>query len=573
MKYIWDVSTQISKKETETLSSYPRIIRQLLVNRDIKTKRDAELFFSRKEEAGRSLSKLYDLNKASNVINDYIKRGKKIVIHGDFDVDGICATSIVWDFLFRKLKADVLPYIPSRFDEGYGMTDKSLENVQKQGADLVITVDCGIKDDDLIQKWEKRGINFVITDHHEFKEGNSRGENVILPDKALAIVHPKYPKKELAFADISGTTVAWKLVEELGRVAEVDYDFSDYLDLVALATVCDIMPLVDENRRLVKRGIEKMKEGKRIGLLRLLNDSGIDLGKLSTYHMGFIIGPRLNAAGRLDHALDAVRLLVTNSRSTAGKLSEKLRKLNQKRQSIQEDIHMNALKQIENVGFDRKLYFVWGEDWAEGVVGIVAGKISETYNRPVLVASGNNGMYKGSARSIETFNIIEAINSQQDLLERFGGHPQAAGFTIKAENIEQFRDNLLEIADQELSDDDIKRTIKADSYVELKDLDRNLLDWIQKLEPFGFGNSKPKFVAEDVEINDVRVIGSSGKHLKFSFYVSENGKYLDGIAFNMAERYKNLQAGNLVDLLFTFEINEWNGIERLQLNMKDIKVR
>lgn len=565
----WKIHKRIPKAIDKRLEDYPSIVRQLLFNRGITKRKEVREYLDPKKVVFYNPRKIYDIKKAAQIILDCIKSKRKIFIHGDFDVDGICSTAILWDFLYRQLKADVLPYVPSRFDEGYGMSDESLSNIKDQGGEVVITVDCGIKDHDLVKKWRKKGLEFVITDHHELEKKNGK---VILPDEALAVVHPRHPKGDYPFGEISGATVVWNLVNIIVELGNIDFDIDNYLDLVTLSVICDVMPLIKENRAIVKRGLERLKNTKRIGLRRLIFDAGIEPSDINTYHIGFIIGPRLNAAGRLDHAIDAVKLLVTMSYSKAREISDKLNRLNKERQRIQEDIFKSAIKQIEESGMERKLYFVWGDDWAEGVIGIVAGRISEIYNRPVLIATNKKGKFTGSARSSNKYNIIEAISSQSKLLDRFGGHPQAAGFTVKSEVIEQFRDNLLEIADRDLSDKDIKKEYTADMGVNLDDIDWDTLKWIDRFAPFGFGNEKPRFVLKNIRLSNVVFVGSEGKHLKFGIKNNSN-TFLSGIGFGLGDEFKNITSGDKVDILFSLEVNVWNGQEKLQLNVKDIRPR
>jgi single-stranded-DNA-specific exonuclease len=576
----WKVLPKIRASVKKKFSDYPSIIQQLLFNREIKTKKAAKNFLDTEFLKFYDPDKIYDIKKAAKIILSYIKKGKKFFIHGDFDVDGICATSILWDFLYRQMKADVLPYVPSRFDEGYGMSDKSIGNIKKQGGEVIITVDCGIKDDELIKKWSKKGLEFIVTDHHELKKNvkNAKNakkgrnvKNVVLPD-AMAIVHPQHPKSKYPFTEISGATVVWKLVSAIAKKAKLEIDPDIYLDLVALSAICDVMPLVDENRSIVKKGLEQIRKTQRKGLVRLIYDAGLEPKDIEAYHLGFVIGPRLNAAGRLDHAIDAIRLLTTKRSEQAREISEKLNRLNQKRQRIQEGIYNSAIEQIKESGLDQKLFFIWGDGWAEGVIGIVAGKICETFSRPVLVATKKEANYTGSARSIGAFNIINAINAQAPILERFGGHPLAAGFTVKAENIEQFRDNLLEVADRELSGEDIQKELIIDSEMILEDVTWEMFDSIEKFAPFGFGNLKPKFVLRKAELSNVSFVGAEGKHLKFSILNKKTGEYFGAIGFGLGEEFKDLKVGDRIDIAFTLDANEWNGERRLQLNVKDVKV-
>jgi len=564
----WKILKKPDKRTRKALSDYPRIIQQILFNRGIKTKKKAKEFLDPKYAPFYDPLTLFDVKCAAKYILKAIEEKKKIVIHGDYDVDGICSTTILWDFLYRNLGADALPYVPSRFDEGYGMSDASITAIKKMGGEVIITVDCGIRDDELIEKWSKKGLEFIITDHHELDEENGK---LLLPKKALAVVHPKHPKGKYPQKDLSGTAVVWKLIHALTSFSKIKIDPDNYLDLVATSTVCDVMPLTGENRSIVKVGLEKIRNTERVGLRRLVNDAGISPEEIETYHLGFIIGPRLNAAGRLDHALDAIRLLATRSYAKAREISSSLNTLNTKRQQIQEDIYQSALKQIQEIGVEKKLFFAWGEDWAEGVIGIVAGKLSENFQRPVLIATRKGDGYTGSARSTSRFNIIEAIHAQSELLERYGGHPQAAGFTVSAESIELFRDNLLELADRDLGEDDIEKETEVDCVITKEEISWDLHSWLERLSPFGFGNPKPEFVLRNVELHNVSFVGKDKTHLRFSIMSEKTGEYFSAIGFNLREQFQEIARTDNVDILFNLEENEWNGNTNLQLNVKDIR--
>lgn len=570
MKKKWTLRKKITKKVDTELARFPAIIRQLLYNKGIDSKKEAEKFLDPNYIKFHDARRIFQIEKAAEEIINAIEEDKTIFIHGDYDVDGICATSILWDFLYREMNAKVMPFIPSRFEDGYGMSNSSLQKIKDDGGELVITVDCGIRDGELIKKWNDKGLEFIITDHHSF---DKKDDKEIIPKKALAVVHPSHPKGEYPFDDIAGATVAWKLVDVIIRKLALDFDLEEYLDLVALATVADVMPLVKENRSIVKLGLNKLKKTKRVGLRRLMNDCGIDFDDLRAYHIGFVIGPRLNATGRLDHALDAVRLLSTQSLSTARELSEKLQRLNSKRQVIQKRIYEEAVEQIQENGEERKLYFVWGEKWEEGVMGIVAGKIAEKYHRPTLVATKKESEYTGSARSIKSFNMIEAITLQDEFLERYGGHPQAAGFTVGEENIELFRDGLLEIANKRLTDSDLVGEITIDAEIDLEDITFELIDWIERFAPFGYKNPSPKLLIRKLEVKDLRFVGSENNHISMTFLSEKTGEFIRSIGFNLADKIPDIKVGDKIDIVFVLEINEWNGDRQLQMKIKDFVIQ
>ncbi len=562
--------SKITKEVSEELKSYPEIIRQLLFNRDFKDAKSAEEFLNPKKEFGDPML-FYGMDKAVDEILAAVDQKRKIFIHGDYDVDGVSATSILWDFLYRKLKADVMPYIPSRFDDGYGITKNTVDDIISKGADLIISVDCGVKDIQLLKDYKKSNpeLKFIITDHHTMEQ-NEKGEEIVSED-AVAVIHPRHPKSKYDFKHLCGTAVSWKVVCALAQ--KIGYDIhanDDYLDLVALATICDVMPLVLENRSIVKFGLEKMKNSNSVGLKTLILDVGIDIQKLDAYHLGFVIGPRINAAGRLEHALDAVRLLTTGDPENAKKYSDKLNALNAKRQDLTIELMQKAEEQIESMGYNRKLYFAWGEEWPEGIVGLVAGKLSEKYHRPVLIASTDGKIAKGSARSISVFDVVNAISFSSNILERYGGHVQAAGFTLKHENLEQFRDNLQKMAEDLIKDEDITQTIEVDAEVKLNDVNLALTKWIEKFKPFGFGNKTPSFILKGVKLLNKKIVGSDGRHVKV--LLESDGTKMGGIAFGLAEEFKNIEIGKEIDLHVNFDAHVWNGEESVECMIKAIVV-
>jgi len=567
----WVIAKNPSEKISQKLKKYPEVIRKLLFSRGIKSQKEADEFLDPDFYEFHDPKLMPGINKAVEIIIKSLNNKEKIFIHGDYDVDGICSTSILWDFFYRNLKADIVPFIPSRFDEGYGMSEKGIEKLYEQGAKLIITVDCGIKDDEIIKKWSKKGIKFIVTDHHSLKI-DEKGI-FKLPEEAEAVVHPGLPGSKYPFKEISGATVAWKLVCALAKELKLKFNPEEYLDLVAMSVVCDIMPLKGENRSILKKGIVAIQNTKRIGLTRLINDAGHEVNSIDTYHLGFVIGPRLNAAGRLKHALDSVRLLVTNSARQAVEISEKLNNLNLERQQIQEEIYKQAILQVQKNGETKKLIFVSSQDWSEGVIGIVAGKLTEKYNRPVLIATRKEEFFTGSARSPKSFNIIEAITTQSNILIRFGGHAQAAGFTVKEENIEKFKENLIEIAEKNINDKDLELEYHADAEISFSDIDYKLYNYLKNFAPFGFENPKIKFVTKNIRIDRVDKVGKSKEHYSFVFLDEKTGVCFRAIGFGLVDKVRGLAPAKLCDILYSVEENNWNGNSNLELTITDVKVK
>lgn len=508
--------------------------------------------------------KLHDIDKAIDAIINAFKNNEKIFIHGDFDVDGVTATTIMWRFLYQKLKANAIPYIPSRFEEGYGLSRDSLDAIVQQGGQLVITVDCGVKDIDLITEYSDK-LKFVITDHHSLalKDNYLNRDDVeIIGDfaiskKALAVVHPalgNYP-----FDKLCGASVAWKLCCAINEKLNLGCEMSDFLDLVALATVCDIMPLIDENRALVKIGLEQFRKTKNVGLIALAEVSGIDISKVDEYSLGYQIGPRINAAGRLEHAIDAVKLLSTDKFQSARSIAKYLQTLNSKRQNLTQEYYEHAEEQIKDQ-IDDFVYYVEGENWPEGVVGLIAGKLSQKHSRPVLVASKKGSTIKGSARSIECFDIAQMFKKLDKLLIAHGGHTQAAGFTLSEENKDNFVTTLKKLANEYLNPDDLTKYLTIDALTTPKFINNELIQKIDLLSPFGFGNPKPVIAIENAEITNVRTFGKENNHCEITLF--KDNHTINAVAFNQTIE-KNRK--KYISVAGTLKIDEYKKLPTIRL--------
>lgn len=547
------------------------VLSELLVGRGIQKDQLAD-FLSPSRTQIRDPFLLHDTKSAAEIIGKAIEDKEKIYVYGDYDVDGVTATSILWDFLYRQCGAEALPFIPSRFDEGYGLSRQALDNLLEAGAQMVITVDCGIKDVGLVEEYSKKGLKFVITDHHSLVtkkeiDPKSDSNDPIIP-KALAVVHPRHIDSPYPFPEICGAVVSWKLAEAINELSGGKYDTDKYLELAALGTVCDVMPLVDENRSIVALGLEQMRNTQNTGLKALLKVAGVDSRDLESYHLGFVIGPRLNASGRLDSAMDALRLLTTTSPVQARELATRLQELNLERQEITQKLMLDAEAEIADKG-DRKLYFVYGHKWPEGVVGLVAGKLKEKYNRPVLVGSLHNDMIKGSARSIPAFHIAEALKEVSDLLEQHGGHAQAAGFTLSKHNLESFSANILRLAEDKISEDDMVPELSIDLELPLELADTKLVDKLYGLAPFGYGNTQPVFAFSKVRVSSKHIFGNGTKHVKLILEVPQGN--LEAVAFQAPEEWCKICNGDIIDVAGNLTTHAWNGKKTLQVKVRDIK--
>jgi len=570
----WKIEEKAPKEVIEKLKNYSPMIKQLLFNRGIHNKSEAERYLNPKLSDLYSPFKLKNIEKGIEVIKGALKNKKKIFIYGDYDVDGVAATSILWDYLYRKLGIETLPYIPSRFDEGYGMSEAGLDYISGEGGDIVITVDCGIRDIELVEKYSKlKNIDFIITDHHSPVEDDEG--NLTVSDKAKAVIHPRHPDSRYPFFDICGATVAWKFVSAIHESFKdtvkslKDFDPIEYIDLVSLATVTDIMPLIDENRVIVSFGLEKMQSTSNVGLRALMLDSNIDFEELNTYHYGFVLGPRLNAAGRIEHALDGVRLLSTNRLGNAMQYAQKLSELNLKRQELTAKILEIARKEIAKFSDNKKILVIWGDNWPEGIVGLVAGKLQEEFYRPVLVATVKNGKATGSARSIPGFNVTKAIGNSSKLMIRYGGHVQAAGFTLEEKNLEKFREELEKFAENNISDKDLVPELKVDMELSVNEINFDLIDSIKQLEPFGYKNRTPVFLFKEVQVISKRLLGKEKNHVKLVINQSDP---IEILAFNRAHEFDKIGTGTKLDIVGTLGINSWNGRDSKQIKLIDFKV-
>ncbi len=491
-----------------------------------------------------------DMEKAVDRILLARKRGERILIHGDFDVDGVTSLALVYRAL-KRLGLDVHAYIPNRFDEGYGVSRQGIEKAARIGATLLITVDCGITAQEEVSYANSLKIDVIITDHHEPKD--------TLPD-AFAIINPKtgdYPYDNLA-----GVGVAFKLLE--GIYEKMNKDKTELywdLDLVALGTISDLVPLIDENRIFAKAGISILNKTKKAGLKALKNISGIRDGEISTYHVSFILAPRLNAAGRMEDAMKSFKLLVTKEGSLARQYAVELNNLNLKRQRIERGIVEEAIQMAEFLK-DNLVYVLFNENWHEGVVGIVASRVVDKFYRPAILLTRKDNLLKGSARSIMNFNIFEAIASQEDLLEAFGGHKYAAGLSLKPENLEKFIEGINEYAKNVLTEDDLEREVEIDLDISTLYNKEDMLKSLDILEPFGMGNSKPRFLFRGTQL------AGNINQLKENFYkfrLNINGDIHTTIYGGDDRIIKILSQGRKVDVVFTLREDRFHQKKIIEL--------
>ncbi len=502
------------------------------------------------------------MDKAVTRILLALDRQEPVAIYGDYDVDGVTATALLVQTL-KVLGLDVRGYIPKRFEEGYGLNNDALTNLKQDGVGLVITVDCGIRSPAEAAHAGQIGLDLIISDHHQPAD--------TLPP-AFAVINPKQIGDEYPDKDLAGVGIAYKIAQALferyqrsGR--QVDFNLELVLDLVALGTVADLAPLAGENRRLVRKGLQSIRAATRQGLFSLANVAGLEISKTTATNIGFVLGPRLNAAGRLDSALDAFTLLTTSDLRRAGELAQQLESQNHERQELTRMIQSQAEEMARDVDQDPYIIFAVHPNFNSGVVGLAASRLAETHYRPAIVGQSGDETTRCSCRSIPEFNITSALDQCADLLVRHGGHAAAAGFTVKNENLPELQRRLKLIAKAELTAHELRPTLTADMVVPLSDMKPEVITHLGYLQPTGYGNPDAVFVSRDLKVKASRNVGADAKHIKMT--LTDGNVTYDAIGFRLGHLQKNMPGR--VDVMYTFETNEFNGRTSLQLNLKDVK--
>ncbi len=499
---------------------------------------------------------LGDMAAACEAIRAAIAAGTKICVHGDYDADGICATALAV-LILRELGADAGWHLPSRFDEGYGVGRETLTRLAGEGVGLVLTVDCGVTAVEEVAHARGLGLDVVVTDHH--RAGPE------LPD--CPVVGPY--RGEYPFRELCGTGVVWKLGEALLGVGSEA--LARHLDLVAVATVADVVPLLDENRGLAVAGLRALARTQKPGLRELMRSARVDPAAVDAGAIGFRLAPRLNAAGRLCRPEAALALLLTEDAEEAVKLAAELEQLNRDRQAVEERISREAVEAIEawpEARRSRRAYVVAGEDWHEGVIGIVASRLVERYNRPVVLIAGTDGDWKGSGRSIPSFDLHDGLRQCAGHLERWGGHAAAAGLSIQPEKVEPFAEAFAAVADSELGERDLRPVTKVDAFAHGSELTLDLCTELARLAPFGLGNPNVTLLLTGCELAELATVGE-GKHLRFR--VREDGRDSgSAIAFRFGRRLDSLRRVGHYDVAFRLEANQWNGTVAPQLNVREV---
>jgi single-stranded-DNA-specific exonuclease len=558
----WNILPRIPADVAHELNNYPPILRQLLYNRGYTTREDAGHFLQAAPPDDIDPFTLLGMSKAVERLTFAIQHQEPIAIYGDYDVDGVTATALLTEAL-KALGGNVRPYIPNRFDEGYGLNNDALQSLKDEGIRLVVTVDCGIRSLPEAEHARSIGLDLIISDHHR--------PIAELP-VALAVINQKQPGDMYPDKHLAGVGLAFKLVEALCRQPtlmppQAELQVDRWLDLVALGTVADMVSLVGENRSLVRRGMDQLRQPQRQGLFSLMNIAGLLPARINTRDIGFVLGPRINAAGRLDSALAALELLLTEDVFEAGRLAQQLHIQNQDRQKLTKEIQAQAEQIAFQENPDALLLFAAHPDFNAGVVGLAASRLMETYYRPAIVASQGAEFTRGSCRSISEFHITRALDRCTDLLVRHGGHAAAAGFTVQNNNLPELITRLQAIATEQLGSLDLRPTLRIDMEIPLRELKPELLPHLDQLEPTGMDNPQAVFVSRGLQVRYSRTVGHDNSHLKL--VVNDGRLSYDAIAFRQGYWQDNMP--EIIDLAYTFEVKEYNGHQSLQLNVKDLK--
>ena len=561
MNRIWrikDSRPDLSQSLSSSLNISP-ITAQLLINRGIKDELQAQHFLYGDLTSCHSPSLLKDIEKAVSRIKKAIQNKEKILVYGDYDVDGITSVALI-SLVLKHLKAEATPYIPNRLEEGYGLNENAIKLAKRKKISLIITTDCGIGAHKEIALANKLGINIIVTDHHEIKTKN-------LPE-AYAIINPLQSDCKYPFKHLAGVGLAYKLAQEL--LKGTSYRVEKHLDLVALGTVSDVSIQKGENRILTKCGLKELNNTSRKGIKALKEVVGLGNKDVSCGHIGYILGPRINAMGRIGSPEVALRLLLTEKEDEAKKLASIMNKENRNRQKIERSVLKEALEKVEReINFkDTKAIVLSGSGWHPGVIGIVANRIVDKYYRPAIVIGLEGKRGKGSGRSIDGFHLFNAINSCKEYLVDFGGHEGACGLVIEKNNIAKFTEKINEIAKEKILDKDLYPTLDVDISVELSELTEKLIEELELLVPFGPENPRPVFVSNDAYLrNEPRRIARNG----IKMWVTDDKITCEAVNFR-AQDMEMPTKGSKINLVYSPSINTWQGVPSLQLDLKDFKI-
>jgi single-stranded-DNA-specific exonuclease len=552
--YRWNLLPLVPDEHLAKTSGFSPLIAQLLYNRGLTEPSQLESFLTGDKRLSGDPSLLPDIQLAVARTYRALLSGENIAIYGDFDADGITGTALLVQGL-SSLGGKVIPYIPHRLTEGYGLKIAALENLHRQGVSLVITVDCGITALAEVKRANRLGLDIIVTDHHS-----------PLPEipPAIAIINPKRADSYYPFSELTGAGVALKLLQALLQGIGKEEQLNGLMDLAALGTVADMAPLAGENRYLVKQGLKLINATPRLGIREILSQAGVSPGSLDAESISWIIAPRLNAAGRLAHAMTSYKLLMTDSPQEAHSLAIELEEKNTERQRLTTKVLIKAREQILAQGIS-PLLVAAGSDYPVGIAGLVASRLAEEFYRPAIVVRTGELVSSGSCRSIPEFNIILALNQCSHLLSQFGGHSQAAGFTLPTKNLTYLQQHLSRLATEQLAGADLRPQLDIDAEVTLPDLSGDTFNTIQQLAPFGRGNPAPTFLSQRAEVVDCRTMGSNREHLRMK--LKQGGVVWDGVGFRLGGYLAEVSSH--LGVVYNLEVDRWGGEERLRLNIID----
>ena len=589
MKERWMVTNR--KTEFEKLNSemnlHPLILR-LLANRDISSKEEAENFLNGTIKDLLDGNLMKGMTEGVKIIKEAIESKKKIVIYGDYDCDGVCITTILYK-TFKSLNADFKYYIPDREDEGYGVNSDRIRKLKEEGTEVIITCDNGISAFEQTKLAKELGLTMVITDHHDIPYIEEEGKKIYHVPQADVVINPKQKDCTYPFKELCGASIALKfslcLLESMGKDIN---EYKELLQYAAIATVCDVVELKGENRIILKEGLKIINSTENLGLKALIKETGLEGKEIGEYHFGFVLGPTINATGRLETANLSVELLITKDEKEAEELAKKLFDLNKIRQDLTSESVERVIENIEReYNKEDKVILVYDGEIHESIAGIVAGRVRERFNLPTIIMTKGKDMPKGSARSIEGYNMFEELNKCKDLIEKFGGHPMAAGLSVREENLSALKKALNEKCD--LTEEDIIPVIKIDSPLSLEKVDEELISSIENLRPFGKGNTSPLFAVKNLKVTRVFFMGKEKNFMKFRFLLENSNLTIEGVNFDKYDEFKEefidvfgeerflklLDDGYAdfrMDIIYYPGINEYMGRRSIQLNIKNMRI-
>lgn len=537
----------------------------LMVQRNITSPAEAEAFFNPSLDFLHDPFLMKDMNLAVDRISSAVNKNERILVYGDYDVDGTTAVAMMYSFL-KERYSNVDYYIPDRYKEGYGVSFKGLDYASEHNCKVVITLDCGIKAVEKVKYARTKGLEVIICDHHY------PGDEI---PKATAVLDPKQPSCSYPYKELSGCGVGFKLIQAYARVHAIPFpSIYHYLDLVAVSIASDIVPITGENRVMAYFGLKQLNESPRTGLKEIIRESEV-FKELTVEDVVFKIGPRINAAGRMETGSKAVDLLVSDDIRLAAEISREINNFNNERRSVDRTITTEAMRMIseDQSTVNSRTTVLYNPLWKKGVIGIVASRLIETYYRPTVILTESNGFATGSARSVQGYDLYQAIEACSDLLESFGGHMFAAGLTLKKENILLFKERFEEYVNSTISDEQLVPRIFIDTELSFSEISEDFFGVMNKFQPFGPDNMSPLFISRNVfDSGAARMVGSSGEHLKLDLCQESTGtRTFPAIAFGQANHFEYIKAGQPFDVCYSVEINEFRGSRNLQLNVRDIK--